>query len=786
MDVDDLISSLPPGYLENFGVSSGTQCASIADSSELAELKPENDDSRSLTEESEADNKPGTSGVDESVNFEIFRLESSNSEERQKQLTNIAEAAEKLLPRGFTLDSVNVVTRQPFLLKHELREYQRVGLDWLVTLYDKKLNGILADEMGLGKTIQTIALLAYLACEKSNWGPHLIVVPTTVLLNWEMECKKWCPAFKILTYYGSIKERKEKRKVNFIILWLEFGRNQAQNIKNFKSLRWQMLLNFRTERRLLLTGTPLQNSLMELWSLMHFLMPHIFGSHKDFREWFSNPLTGMIEGSQEYNEQTVKRLHKNLQRHNLLERENSNRFIYQSLCELSRIDKLTKTALEEEPSVPVVVGFSLNEFYTNAAIGHGHKSDRVTKRLQFVLPTNVAGNMDLRQPFFLQMGTPSGIKFIPIKLDSQTTQNANSMTQQNATTSSATAVDSQSKSNDASSQTKEPIVLKLIPQNSAQRHQQVMTFQAAPTVQSGVNLLSSNVPKLLNQIWPDSKKHCDLPVTDKKKLNQMFPGMAVITTKTHLHPKMTDNANYRTTTTNFVPSIGGTGHRVTVHDIIPRTPTVCVFDPKKAQENSQTSKASVPPTSPPKRSLASVVSIISQHVDEAKPSTSCNMGSAFELTSLKRKKVERMVSNFLRVLTENQRRCKETKPVYGENLRRLCCISKTSPLDQFVTSLEQRFESSKPILDRFIVAVPAVKSTSPIALNISKMIDADRKSQENLLNCLKQALHPLLDLLEPVASSLAIQFPELRLIEYDCGNKQSHSNAFTVNLFEKK
>lgn len=65
-----------------------------------------------------------------------------------------------------------------------------------------------------------------------------------------------------------------------------------------------------SHRRLLLTGTPLQNSLMELWSLMHFLMPHVFQSHREFKEWFSNPLTGMIEGSQEYNEGLVKRLHK--------------------------------------------------------------------------------------------------------------------------------------------------------------------------------------------------------------------------------------------------------------------------------------------------------------------------------------------------------------------------------------------------------------------------------------------------------------------------------------------
>ena len=70
-----------------------------------------------------------------------------------------------------------------------------------------------------------------------------------------------------------------------------------------------MLLNFHSQRRLLLTGTPLQNNLMELWSLMHFLMPNIFQSHQDFKEWFSNPLTGMIEGSREYNEGLVKRLH---------------------------------------------------------------------------------------------------------------------------------------------------------------------------------------------------------------------------------------------------------------------------------------------------------------------------------------------------------------------------------------------------------------------------------------------------------------------------------------------
>ena len=117
--------------------------------------------------------------------------------EENKDFYDVVEMAAKFQPTGNTLDTTNVKTPVPFLLKHTLREYQHIGLDWLVSLHERKLNGILADEMGLGKTIQTISLLAHLACEKHVWGPHLIVVPTSVMLNWEMEIKKWAPAFKV-------------------------------------------------------------------------------------------------------------------------------------------------------------------------------------------------------------------------------------------------------------------------------------------------------------------------------------------------------------------------------------------------------------------------------------------------------------------------------------------------------------------------------------------------------------------------------------------------------------
>jgi len=131
-------------------------------------------------------------------------------------MENLAEQtvkmAEMFKPIGTTLESASVDTKVPFLLHGTLREYQIIGLDWLVTLHNKRLNGILADEMGLGKTIQTIAMIASLACDKGVWGPHLIVVPTTIIINWEMEFKRWCPALKILTYFGSQTERKLKRQ----------------------------------------------------------------------------------------------------------------------------------------------------------------------------------------------------------------------------------------------------------------------------------------------------------------------------------------------------------------------------------------------------------------------------------------------------------------------------------------------------------------------------------------------------------------------------------------------
>lgn len=233
------------------------------------------------------------------------------------------------------------------ILRGNLRYYQKQGLNWLASLYNNNTNGILADEMGLGKTIQTISLISYLAVTKQIWGPHLIVVPTSVLLNWEMEFKRFAPGLKVLVYYGSPQQRKEKRKgwnkpdtfhvciTTYQLVcqdqqvfkrkrWRYMILDEAHNIKNFKSNRWNALLNFNTENRLLITGTPLQNNIMELWSLLYFLMPSSknmnqgmpagFANLEDFQQWFGKPVDSIIQNGKgqavdEETKKTVSKLH---------------------------------------------------------------------------------------------------------------------------------------------------------------------------------------------------------------------------------------------------------------------------------------------------------------------------------------------------------------------------------------------------------------------------------------------------------------------------------------------
>ncbi|XP_027173868.1 chromatin-remodeling ATPase INO80 [Coffea eugenioides] len=226
----------------------------------------------------------------------------------------------------------------PELFKGSLKEYQLKGLQWLVNCYEQGLNGILADEMGLGKTIQAMAFLAHLAEEKNIWGPFLVVAPASVLNNWADEIGRFCPDLKTLPYWGGLQERMVLRKninpkrlyrrdAGFHILitsyqllvsdekyfrrvkWQYMVLDEAQAIKSSNSIRWKTLLSFNCRNRLLLTGTPIQNNMAELWALLHFIMPTLFDSHEQFNEWFSKGIENHAEHGGTLNEHQLNRLH---------------------------------------------------------------------------------------------------------------------------------------------------------------------------------------------------------------------------------------------------------------------------------------------------------------------------------------------------------------------------------------------------------------------------------------------------------------------------------------------
>ncbi|KAI5318254.1 hypothetical protein L3X38_037962 [Prunus dulcis] len=233
---------------------------------------------------------------------------------------------------------VTSTVQTPELFKGSLKEYQLKGLQWLVNCYEQGLNGILADEMGLGKTIQAMAFLAHLAEEKNIWGPFLVVAPASVLNNWADEISRFCPDLKTLPYWGGLQERTVLRKkitakklyrrdAGFHILitsyqllvadekyfrrvkWQYMVLDEAQAIKSSNSIRWKTLLSFNCRNRLLLTGTPIQNNMAELWALLHFIMPTLFDSHEQFNEWFSKGIENHAEHGGTLNEHQLNRLH---------------------------------------------------------------------------------------------------------------------------------------------------------------------------------------------------------------------------------------------------------------------------------------------------------------------------------------------------------------------------------------------------------------------------------------------------------------------------------------------
>ncbi|CAI9776861.1 unnamed protein product [Fraxinus pennsylvanica] len=215
---------------------------------------------------------------------------------------------------------------QPSCIQGKMRDYQLAGLNWLIRLYENGINGILADEMGLGKTLQTISLLGYLHEFRGITGPHMVVAPKSTLGNWMNEIKRFCPILRAVKFLGNPDERSYIREELLVagkfdvcvtsfemaikeksalrrFSWRYIIIDEAHRIKNENSLLSKTMRLYNTNYRLLITGTPLQNNLHELWSLLNFLLPEIFSSAETFDEWFQ------ISGDNDQQE-VVQQLHK--------------------------------------------------------------------------------------------------------------------------------------------------------------------------------------------------------------------------------------------------------------------------------------------------------------------------------------------------------------------------------------------------------------------------------------------------------------------------------------------
>lgn len=242
--------------------------------------------------------------------------------EEWKQTSDNAEKREvymRLVHRQQVRD-----VQQPEELNAELLPHQLEGLEWLASLHTNGLHGILADEMGLGKTIQSIALMLYIKEHRGDAGPHLIVTPKSTLSNWQSEFAKFAPNFRLHVLTGDQDVREaalatlqrdvaEGRAVACVTNYEQVYRNEAlarsdwhivvvdegHKLKNPDTVIHATMAQLRCKMRLLLTGTPIQNRVNELWALFHYLLPDLFTCMMDFKTWFVKPFAG-IQGLNEF------------------------------------------------------------------------------------------------------------------------------------------------------------------------------------------------------------------------------------------------------------------------------------------------------------------------------------------------------------------------------------------------------------------------------------------------------------------------------------------------------
>uniref|UniRef100_A0A8C7NPE7 SWI/SNF related BAF chromatin remodeling complex subunit ATPase 2 n=1 Tax=Oncorhynchus mykiss TaxID=8022 RepID=A0A8C7NPE7_ONCMY len=317
------------------------------------EVAPRSDSEESGSE-FEDEEVPGVSSRPDSQSEEKKIIDPNSDEFPEKVTKHIIESAKQDVDDEYTVPETELTIFQQsyygvahaiiervdkqssLLINGMLKHYQVQGLEWMVSLYNNNLNGILADEMGLGKTIQTIALITYLMEHKRLNGPYLIIVPLSTLSNWVYELDKWSPSVVKISYKGTPAMRRglvaQLRSGKFNVLlttyeyiikdkqilakirWKYMIVDEGHRMKNHHCKLTQVLnTHYVAPRRLLLTGTPLQNKLPELWALLNFLLPTIFKSCNTFEQWFNAPfaMTGeRVDLNEEETILIIRRLHK--------------------------------------------------------------------------------------------------------------------------------------------------------------------------------------------------------------------------------------------------------------------------------------------------------------------------------------------------------------------------------------------------------------------------------------------------------------------------------------------
>ncbi|KAK4164477.1 ISWI chromatin-remodeling complex ATPase ISW2 [Cladorrhinum sp. PSN259] len=243
----------------------------------------------------------------------------------RRRRTEAEEDAELLKDEKHGGSAETVFRESPAFIQGTMRDYQVAGLNWLISLHENGISGILADEMGLGKTLQTISFLGYLRHIMDIKGPHLITVPKSTLDNWKREFARWTPEVNVLVLQGAKEERNQLIQDRLVdeqfdvcitsyemilrekahlrkFAWEYIIIDEAHRIKNEESSLAQVIRMFNSRNRLLITGTPLQNNLHELWALLNFLLPDVFGDSEAFDSWFS--------GQDKDQDQVVQQLHR--------------------------------------------------------------------------------------------------------------------------------------------------------------------------------------------------------------------------------------------------------------------------------------------------------------------------------------------------------------------------------------------------------------------------------------------------------------------------------------------